>query len=62
MITKHVYLPISVVAEVELALPFDEVRKIVKQGAWSHLVEALLREWLAKNREERSKERCQLTA
>jgi|SoiMethySBSTD1v2_1073268.scaffolds.fasta_scaffold6294688_1 hypothetical protein len=60
-ITKHVYLPQSLVAMVELALPMDPIRGVPQQGTWSHLVEALLREWLEKRTQDKEKGTvCQL--
>lgn len=44
---KDISLPSSLVAEVELRL-FDPATQKVQYGAFSKLVERLLREWLAK--------------
>lgn len=46
-VEKHLPLPTSLVAEVELRL-FSELEDKVPHGAWSKLVAQLLHEWVAR--------------
>lgn len=46
-VEKHIPLPTSLVAEVELRL-FSELEGKVPHGAWSGLVIQLLQEWVAR--------------
>lgn len=46
-VEKHIPLPTSLVAEVELRL-FSELEGKVPHGAWSGLVIRLLQEWVAR--------------
>jgi hypothetical protein len=44
-VEKHLSLPASIVAQVDLQL-FSQLEGKVPHGAWSALMEQLLREWL----------------
>lgn len=47
-VEKHLPIPTSLVAEVELRL-YSELEGKVPHGAWARLVERLLQEWVARN-------------
>lgn len=44
-VRRHIQIPESVIAEVEILL-FSELEGRVPHGAWSGLVDRLLRDWL----------------
>lgn len=46
-VEKHLPLPTSLVAEVELRL-YSELEGKVPHGAWSKLITQLLQEWVAR--------------
>lgn len=47
VVTKKLSLPLEVVGRVELRLPVNPANTGPSYGAWSLLIEQLLRDWLA---------------